>query len=361
MNYAIQSELSPFTEALRFFHYVTLDPQYKSTALSALCGASETPDELRRLWSVAEAIQTKSPEPLRFCSFRDVSGPLHPGLLTRALLQADHQSFSEITADEFAYLITQEVLSGFRESEPDYHAVDYADESAPDFALLFDASDNFRVSPEDKLALLAYLRALPSAFEALKPLFSSMEQEIRGRLPLFRPALEAFEASCRSMLGDCRVRDYLEQAVEIENMTCLPEDFTVHLVPSILYPPDASFLISNNSHYRSRVCLPLGRPETLAEQAENGSAVPDDVLLKALGDPARFQIVTLLAEQQFSVKALAHRIGISSATVSHHLNQLHTAELLSLRVEGRFSYYQVNKKTLRRLSDNLRKLADRAR
>ena len=60
---------------------------------------------------------------------------------------------------------------------------------------------------------------------------------------------------------------------------------------------------------------------------------------KALGEPARLQLLAELRGGERSVSELAASTGLGQANVSKHLQQLCAAGFLSRRKEGTFAYY----------------------
>jgi DNA-binding transcriptional ArsR family regulator len=65
--------------------------------------------------------------------------------------------------------------------------------------------------------------------------------------------------------------------------------------------------------------------------------------LKALADPTRFRMVQeIAAAGELSCGQVAELFDVSQPTVSHHLNVLIEAGLLSVRVEGKHRYTSVN-------------------
>jgi len=63
-------------------------------------------------------------------------------------------------------------------------------------------------------------------------------------------------------------------------------------------------------------------------------------LYKLLGDKNRLHIAcALLLEEELCVCDIAHIIGASTASTSHHLRQLHKAGLTTCRKEGKRVYY----------------------
>ena len=86
-------------------------------------------------------------------------------------------------------------------------------------------------------------------------------------------------------------------------------------------------------------CAPL-TSETISEQdAENVSRS-----LKALADPARLRIVSIVAahdDQEACVCDLQEPLGLSQPTVSHHLKVLMDAGFLTRSKRGSWAYYRL--------------------
>ena len=63
---------------------------------------------------------------------------------------------------------------------------------------------------------------------------------------------------------------------------------------------------------------------------------PDDVaeVMAALASPSRLEIIALLADAELDVTEIAHRLGASVATTSHHLGPLRRAGLVTSRRDG---------------------------
>jgi len=74
---------------------------------------------------------------------------------------------------------------------------------------------------------------------------------------------------------------------------------------------------------------------------------------KVLADEKRLQIVGLLARQDYSVEELAAILGLSSATVSHHLNRLVRAGLVQARADQHYHVYSLELQALRDKSQQI--------
>lgn len=63
---------------------------------------------------------------------------------------------------------------------------------------------------------------------------------------------------------------------------------------------------------------------------------------KALSDPARREILTMLRSGRKSAGEIAAQFDMTGATVSYHLKQLKNAELVHETREKNFIYYTLN-------------------
>ncbi len=62
----------------------------------------------------------------------------------------------------------------------------------------------------------------------------------------------------------------------------------------------------------------------------------------ALADPNRQKIIKCLKRSELPVSAIAQNLDITLATLSHHLDILRRADLVSSRREGRQIFYELN-------------------
>jgi ArsR family transcriptional regulator, arsenate/arsenite/antimonite-responsive transcriptional repressor len=86
-------------------------------------------------------------------------------------------------------------------------------------------------------------------------------------------------------------------------------------------------------------CAPLTSTELSAEQAERIAP-----LLKALADPVRLRLLSLVAAHaggEACVCDLSDAFDLSQPTISHHLKVLHESGLLERDKRGVWVYYRV--------------------
>jgi len=65
-------------------------------------------------------------------------------------------------------------------------------------------------------------------------------------------------------------------------------------------------------------------------------------LFKALNDETRRQIVELLKEKDMNAGEIAERFNISKPSISHHLDILKRADLVTSEKKGQFIVYSLN-------------------
>lgn len=67
---------------------------------------------------------------------------------------------------------------------------------------------------------------------------------------------------------------------------------------------------------------------------------------KALGDPTRREIISLLKDGPLHVQQIVDHFVTSNATISHHLAILKKAELILDEKKGKYIYYELNTSVL---------------
>lgn len=65
-------------------------------------------------------------------------------------------------------------------------------------------------------------------------------------------------------------------------------------------------------------------------------------IFKALNDPTRREILQLLQERDLTAGEIAEKFSISWPSVSHHLDLLKQAKLVTSEKEGQYVYYSLN-------------------
>jgi ArsR family transcriptional regulator len=98
-------------------------------------------------------------------------------------------------------------------------------------------------------------------------------------------------------------------------------------------------------------CPPLLGSALSADDAEHLAAC-----LKALADPARLRLLSLIQSQPGSEACVCHLtepLGLAQPTVSHHLKVLLRAGLVEREQRGSWAYFRVNSDALADLRELL--------
>ena len=99
-------------------------------------------------------------------------------------------------------------------------------------------------------------------------------------------------------------------------------------------------------------CAPLVREPLAADEARDLAT-----MFKALADPARLRLLSIIASHQGGeacVCDLTEPVDLSQPTVSHHLKILTDAGLLTRDKRGKWAYYAVAPQALDALGEVLR-------
>ncbi|MFL6100474.1 MAG: metalloregulator ArsR/SmtB family transcription factor [Actinomycetales bacterium] len=91
-------------------------------------------------------------------------------------------------------------------------------------------------------------------------------------------------------------------------------------------------------------CTPLAHEPMSAEHAEHGA-----VMLKALADPVRLRLMSLIASHEGGEACVCDLTGafdLSQPTISHHLKVLHDAGLVTREKRGVWVFYRAQTSAL---------------
>ena len=71
-------------------------------------------------------------------------------------------------------------------------------------------------------------------------------------------------------------------------------------------------------------------------------------LLKVLTDESRLKIIKLLSEREYRNPEIAALLGLTKATISHHMNLLCTHNIANMKIDGNKIFYSVDSERLKR-------------
>lgn len=77
------------------------------------------------------------------------------------------------------------------------------------------------------------------------------------------------------------------------------------------------------------------------------------IKLKAIADETRLNIIKLLTQKNYCVKALAKRLDISESAVSQHLKILREADLVMGEKKGYYVHYMVKEDNINKIGKEI--------
>ncbi|GCE03781.1 ArsR/SmtB family transcription factor [Dictyobacter aurantiacus] len=121
--------------------------------------------------------------------------------------------------------------------------------------------------------------------------------------------------------------------------------------------------VTNTVGMLNRQTAPLNNPSVITPKfvptLTEEDAVVQARLLKALADPTRLRILSLLSrhEGEVCVFEIVESFTLEQPTISHHLRILRDAGLVDCRKKGLWAYYYVRREALSRARDVIDGLA----
>ncbi len=201
---------------------------------------------------------------------------------------------------------------------------------APDLAQLVQILQNAGLSSSACWRLIRLLER-PSEW------IGRLAEAVRHSEPAYQKALEAVRRQLPALLE------------EFASGECLSAGLSPKApVQPVLVYPMVEIVSTGPSAPSGYVGLYIRQAYRLLEQqkASEGELMAS---LKVLGDVSKFQILTRLREGDMYNLELAQELGLSAATMSHHMSALLTCGLVRLeKREGRV-YYSLERQAVRRL------------
>jgi ArsR family transcriptional regulator len=114
--------------------------------------------------------------------------------------------------------------------------------------------------------------------------------------------------------------------------------------PAACCPPGPQLRLPSGLAGQVACCAPLTQGPLSSQQAEQVAP-----LLKALADPVRLRLMSLVASRdggEACVCDLTDAFDLSQPTISHHLKVLHEAGLLDREKRGVWVYYRARAEAL---------------
>ncbi len=245
-------------------------------------------------------------------------------------------------------------------------------------------------APEEEVPWLRYLDLLPYNEEALivqgmnriiqepevsrtallKVLGILWEVSFTSRWERMQPLLNRSLEEKKRLFDSLALSEFAEQALirasvdeKEQEIVCCNGHFRIpfsklegaYLVPSLFN--DGRIWTFYDGKQGCRAYFPYFDPSLSPglgaerEESEDAEDLEPSRIFKALGDPTRYTIVTLIAQKGRTSAELAKKLDVSKPTISHHVHQLREAGLINEHLSAGSRLLYLKRDVIEHLSD----------
>lgn len=181
-------------------------------------------------------------------------------------------------------------------------------------------------------------------------------------LELMRPAMEVIDVCAADFKAEITaLMSVFENASDPSGVYFelyridISELGTVNMFPGLLGFGSTSLVSTNGEtgEYGTKLGIMTAILLSLVHNADAPDGVPE--ILKLISDKSRLEILESLCVKSSYGQELAGKLGLTTATVYHHLSRLQVAGLVSVETSSTRSYYKVNNDTLSKFIKGLEK------
>lgn len=204
-------------------------------------------------------------------------------------------------------------------------------------------------SPQDRFAFLQTLELAEGTKWKLFTLLEQPGEKLGEVFALYRRSRPAFEAAAekhRAQLAPLLAQPVTPTPVMAELLSALAEPEAA-VYPTAVFP--LSEWVISATAFQGVLVEQLERSQQ--DAANDQAALPP--LLKVLGDRSKFQILCALRQGEKYNLELAEELGLTPATVSHHMAILLGNQLVTVEKREAKLRYQLNREALGKLAGGL--------
>ncbi len=229
-------------------------------------------------------------------------------------------------------------------------------ENQQDVKTYFDQVMAYPMSSDNKLKLLLAIRYFDEYAEELYGILAPLVEQIEADRELFSPLLDSFRSTFENMnLTELNHRlsglhGYGIIKPDVDFYELYPRLFTIHMMSAMTFKENEGDPVIN------RIEIGILRDRVLSYQESELSLRNIAECVKALGSPARLEIMSMLRSGEVHVQGLVKKLGLSFTTVSSHMNKLMLAGLVEGERRGSFVYYSAKPDSIKWLIDKLHAL-----
>ncbi|MDD2427855.1 MAG: metalloregulator ArsR/SmtB family transcription factor [Eubacteriales bacterium] len=227
-----------------------------------------------------------------------------------------------------------------------------------DFADIISKVQQLKITDSEKILLLDFFTNISDYYERIIDSLSAVEELCISSYDLVRTLFKEKILDLIEDGGLQRLDEQWLQRLDVEAVD-FRRDEDIYLWISIVEYNGLWLNYSQNFEKNLYISLGLIFTEMLdlSKQSDQRQMI-DKKQLSALSDSTRYKVVNALAERPHYAQELADKLGITPATLSHHMQILINSLLISVRTEGRRTYYRLKTAEIKRLAHSLLTFAE---
>ncbi|MFZ5353599.1 MAG: ArsR/SmtB family transcription factor [Bacillota bacterium] len=274
------------------------------------------------------------PELMQFFFSKDVNLYrvfIHEGALWESKTLEDYLKYlRDCNSDEIKLYLFSQLLNADTEDEALKGII--KDEKA-----MLSTIKKLDISPTSKWNLFSFIDDLPGWINKFNDFMLGYQKKYNELYSAYKSNIKSFKAAVQSKVetdGNRFLQELLRNTVK-------PENFENIRIWTSYYLLGVNIAIDENSTLN----VFIGNNYEEIRKKLQGSNEVEQCLIafKNISDKTRFEILKLLLKEEHYGQQLAEKLGITTATVSYHINYLTSANLITLERRDHRIYYILNK------------------
>lgn len=232
-------------------------------------------------------------------------------------------------------------------------------------AFLRIVAENTLWTSENRCHILSVFADYHQSFAKALPVVRRMLAILEGHLPAVQPYLNHWESQMRLVAQQGEESQLMQHLLE-----CVPLiykcDYPFEFRPVLAYYSGLHISVHSMRSQAQQELFPTSRPGLICpgvaffdiseiifdhQGIDEGETL---AALKLLSDKSKYDILKNLKQAPCYGAQLAQKLGLSPATISHHMNTLLSQELVRFDVQENRVYYHLDTRRMREMMDRLR-------
>lgn len=205
-----------------------------------------------------------------------------------------------------------------------------------------------------KWRLLSAFLYRERCLDEIIPLLNKAQALLEQTKEMWQPLVRDFECFWNEKLKTSDVPEDIRRYTGVDIAEAL-DDGCLFICPKILSFNSMSFHIFDGQDEKTFYIGILFGDDFYMEPEKEKSMGDDELIavLKLLGDKSKFEILRTVKEEGAYGAQLAKQMGLTTATISHHVNALLNRRLVQMETIEKKVYFRLDKEKMREIIDRL--------